>query len=87
MFENLKINLKSNWLEIWLHKKNNSDFKSSDTFIKEVLRSFKSIKKSIKNNICYNKIMMFNEHSKDNDNIKSMYKSFQSTRFWSKKKM
>ena len=80
MLKNLKVNLKSNWLEIQSHKRSSSDFKSNNTFIKEVSRSFKSMRRNIENNICCDKTIMFNEHSRDSNNIRSVYKSFQSTR-------
>ena len=44
--------------------------------MKEVLRSFESMKRNIKNNIYHNETMMFNECDKNSNDIKSVYKSF-----------
>ena len=49
--------------------------------MKKTLKSFESIKKSIENDICHSEMTMFDECSRDSDNIKSAYKSFQSARF------
>ena len=87
MFKNLKIDLKNNQLKVQLHKKSNNNFKNSDIFIKKVLKSFESTRRSIKNNIYHNETTTFDEHSRDHNNIKSVYKSFQSARLQSKKKI
>ena len=59
-----------------MYKKNNNDFKNNNTFTREVLRNFENIKRNIKNNIYYNEMMIFDEHNRNSDSIKSAYKSF-----------
>ena len=76
MLKNLKVNLKSNWLEVQLHKKSSSNFKSNDTFTRKALRNFKSMKRNIKNNIYCNETTTFDKHNRDSDDIRSAYKSF-----------
>ena len=76
MLKNLKVNLKSNQLEVQSHKRSSSDFRNSDTFTREASRSFESTRRDIKNNICCSEITTFNEHNRDSDSIRSVYKSF-----------
>ena len=52
-----------------------------------MLKNFKSIKRDIENNIYCNEMIMFDEHDRDNNNIKSVYKSFQNIRLQSEKEM
>ena len=49
--------------------------------MKKMLKSFKNMKKNIKNNICHSEIMMFDKCDKDNNSIKSVYKNFQNIKF------
>ena len=55
--------------------------------MKEALRNFESMRKDIENDICHNEMTMFNKHDKDSDSIRSVYKSFQSARLQSERKM
>ena len=68
-------------------KESSSDFKNNDTFMRKALRSFESIKKNIKNNICCSEIMMFDECNRDSNSIKNVYKSFQSVKLQNKREI
>ena len=87
MLRNLKVNLKSDWLEVWLHERSSSDFKSSDTFMREALRSFESMRRDIRNNICCDEMTTFDECNRDSNSIRSVYKSFQSARLQNEREM
>ena len=55
--------------------------------MREASRSFESMRRNIKNNICHSETTTFDEHNRDSDNIKSVYKSFQSARLQNKEEM
>ena len=51
-----------------------------------MLRSFESIKRIIKNDICDNEMITFNECDRDSDDIKNVYKVFKVQNFKIRKK-